>query len=93
MAQSVLMVDPVTGAPLEAQATLSGCFVILAAQVFTYNIPRTGPQHTHFLRDPMVLDCQSTAIGISLLTAAVQGQVHRIDVLGNVHGGKSSKIT
>lgn len=93
MAQSVLMLDPVTGVPLAAQATLSGCFVVLAAQVFAYSIPRLGLQHTEWLKEPMVFDCQSYAIGISLLTAATMGQTHRIDVLGNVHGGGNSKIT
>lgn len=93
MAQSILMLDPETGALLPSQATLSDCFVVLASQVFPYVIPRLGDQHTEWLKEAFVLDCQSYAIGLSLLTAAERGQFHRIDVIGNVAGGGSSKIT
>jgi hypothetical protein len=89
----IAIVDPVTGAPLLSGVTLNGCYMLIGAQIFTYAIPRTGPQHSAFIKDPLVLDCQSYAIGLTLLTHASQGQIHSLQIVGNLHGGGSSSTS
>lgn len=91
--QSIRIVDPDTGLPLLAGATLTNRFMLIASQIFVYNIPRTGPQHTDFLKEPFVLDCQSYAIGLTLLTEARQGQIHQMEVIGSGSSGGASKVT
>lgn len=92
---SISLVHPVTGAPLLAGASLQNCYLLIADQIFTYDIPddRTGEQHTDDLLDPYVVDAQSYAVGVSIQTLATRGQVMRIEVSGTAHGGKSLKTT
>ena len=90
---SVILVDPVTGAPLPANATLDNCYLLIANQIFTVPVGRAREQHTGFLREPIMLDCQSYAAGFSLLTNATKGQIHRAEISGNKHKGGFSKTT
>lgn len=93
MSVSVNLVHPTTGAPLLAGATLENCFMLIAQQIFIYATPRTGRQHSGYLKDPIVLDAQSFAIGISMITNATKGQAHEIEVIGNVRGSGVAKVT
>lgn len=93
MSESIRIVDPVTGAPLLASASLTNCYLVIAHQIFPYTIPRTGVQHTPFLREPRVLDCQSYALGFHMITNATKGQIGQAEALGNIHGGGRAKIT
>lgn len=93
MAEGIRIVHPVTGATLNAQATLSGAYMLIARQIFVYPIPRLGKQHTKFLKEPIVLDAQSYAVGLSLITGAVSGQIQQADLLGNESGGGYAKVT
>jgi hypothetical protein len=90
---SIKIVDPVTGADLLAGATLSNCYLLIANQIFTVPVTRARAQHTDFLRDPIMLDSQSYACGLSLLTNATKGQIHRVEISGNRHKGGFSKTT
>lgn len=90
---AVTIVHPVTGAPLLAGASLSNCYLLIASQIFTYDIPRTSEQNTPALLEPLVLDAQNFALGISMLTHATKGQVSRIEVSGNPHSGRVLKVT
>lgn len=90
---SVRIVDPVTGADLLAGANLTNCYLLIANQIFTVPVGRARAQHSDFLRQPIMLDCQSYAAGFSLQTNATKGQVHRAEISGNRHKGGFSKTT
>ncbi len=90
---SVILTDPVAGTPLLAGASLSNCYLLIANQIFTVPVTRARAQHTDFLRDPIMLDCQSYAAGFSLLTNATKGQIHRAEISGTKHKGGFSKTT
>lgn len=83
---TITIVDS-TGAPLNAGASLTGLYMTIAAQIFTYAFTDIEAQHSLFLREPIVLDCQSHACSFSLLTNATQGQIHRVEISGNPHKG------
>lgn len=93
MSESIRIVDPITGAPLLAQATVQNAYLVIAHQIFPYTIPRVGTQHTPFLREPRVLDCQSYALGFHMITNATKGQISQAEAIGNAHGGGRAKIT
>jgi len=93
MSESVRIVDPQTGEPLLAGASLENCYMVIAHQIFEYEIPRTGTQHTPFLKEPFVLDAQSHKLSFHLFTAASAGEIISAEAIGNVHGGGSAKIT
>ena len=93
MSVSVNLVHPTTGAPLLAGSSLENAFMLIAQQIFTYTIPRTGRQHTAFLKEPIVLDCQSYCLGISMITNATKGQTHEVEAIGNVRGAGVGKVT
>lgn len=90
---SVRIVDPDTGAPLLAQATVDNAYMVVAHQIFGYTIPRVGSQHTDYLKEPYVLDCQSYALSFHMITNATKGQIMRAEAIGNPHGGSHGKIT
>jgi len=89
---AVTIVDS-NGNAVNAQANLTGLYVSIARQIFPYNIPRANVQHSEFLKEPFVFDCQSYAVGIHMITNATSGQVHSLEVLGNVRSGSSAAIT
>lgn len=92
-ATSIRIVDPDTGAPLLAQATLENCYVVIAHQIFPYTIPRVGSQHTDYLKEPYVLGAQSYALSFHMITGATKGQIMRAEAIGNAHGGSHGKVT
>ena len=90
---SITITDPATGVPLLANATLDNCYLLIANQIFTVPVGRARAQHSMFLREPIMLDCQSYAVGFSLQTNATKGQIHRAEVSGNPHKGGVAKTT
>lgn len=93
MSESVRLVHPTTGAPVLAQATLQRCFCLIATQIFEYEIPREGQQHTPPLQNVFVDEALSHAIGFNLYTHARTGQILAVEVLGVGQGAAVSKIT
>lgn len=93
MAESVRLVDPITGAPLLAQATLRNCWAVIGTQVFIYSIARTGQQHTPPLENVYVDEALSHAIGFNLFTHARDGQILAVEALGVGQGAATSKTT
>lgn len=93
MSESIRIVDPVTGAPLLAQATLRNCWAVLATQIFAYDISRSGQQHTPPLENVYVDEALSHAIGFNLYTHARTGQVLAVEALGVGQGAATSKTT
>lgn len=83
-ATSFTLSDPITGAALNAQATLTNCYMILASQVFTYGMTRTGEQETGPLTEPMVDEAISHCLGFSLITGATAGQIFAANALGTI---------
>jgi hypothetical protein len=87
------MVDPITGLPVLAQATLQNCFCLIATQIFEYPIPREGQQHTPPLQEVYVDEALSHAIGFNLYTHARTGQILAVEALGVGQEAAVSKIT
>lgn len=85
-ATSFTLSHPVTGATLNAQATLSGAYMIIATQIFTYTFTDTESQHTPPLTDVGVDEAQSHCIGLSLLTNATMGQITSVRAKGTGQG-------
>lgn len=75
MAASFTIIDPYTGAPLTASASLTDCYMIFAVQIVTFAFTRNGPQHTPPLQEPYVDEAQSYCFGFSLFTNATRGQI------------------
>lgn len=84
------MADPVTLAALPSPVSATGLYVILATQIFTYPITRTGRQHTPPLTDVFVDEAQSHCIGLSLITNATLGQILSVNAMGTVQGVHAS---
>lgn len=83
-ATSVSLSDPITGAALNAQATLTNCFMVLACQIFTYTISRTGEQETGPLTEPCIDEAVSHCLGFHLITGASAGQIFSANALGTM---------
>ncbi len=83
-ATSFTLSDPVTGTALNAQASRSGCFMVLASQIFTYTTTRTGEQETGPLTEPQVDEAISHCLGFHLLTNATMGQIFAANALGTM---------
>jgi hypothetical protein len=92
MSESVHLVDS-DGNPVLAQATLENCFALLAEQIFIYEIPREGQQHTPPLQNVYVDEALSHAIGFNLYTHARTGQILAVEALGVGQDAAVSKIT
>jgi hypothetical protein len=92
-ATTVQMSDPVTGAPLNAQATVTGCYCIVAHTIRSFTLTRTGPQHLPPLLNFMMKDCLTHAFGVNMVTAAGQGQVFTLAALGTGQGSQTSQTT
>lgn len=93
MAESIRIVDPETGAPVLAQASRAGLWLVLATQIFEYAIPREGQQHTPPLQNVYVDEALSHAVGFNLYTHARIGQILAVEVLGVGQDAAVSKIT
>lgn len=83
-ATSFTLSNPVTGAPLNAQASLTNCYMIMACQIFTYSLTRTSEQETGPLTDPFVDETISHCLGFSLITGATAGQIFAVSALGTI---------
>lgn len=92
MSESVRIVDE-NGNPVNAQITKSRCWLVLATQIFEYDIPREGQQHTPPLQNVYVDEALSHAIGFNMYTHARTGQVLAVEVLGVGQEAAVSKIT
>lgn len=90
--ETIKIVDA-DGNPVNAHATLSNCFALLALQIFEYDIPREGQQHTPPLQNVYVDEALSHAIGFNLYTAARTGQILAVEALGVGQDAAVSKIT
>lgn len=90
---TLTIVDPVTGAPLLAQNTVSGLYALLGNQIVAYPISDLDSQWTEFLDEFMVLDAHSYAIGINLVTNAGYGHIDDVIIRGNLHAGRWTKTT
>lgn len=93
MAESIRIVDPTTGAPVLAQITKTGLWMMLATQIFPYTIPRDGQQHAPPLQNVYVDEALSHAVGFNLYTHARTGQILAVEVLGTGQEAAVSKIT
>ncbi len=85
---SIEILDPVTGNPLNCQASLTGAYMLIGRQIFTFDFTSARSQHTPLLDKPFLLNVQSYAIGLSLLTKATKGQIKKIDVAGTPRQGR-----
>lgn len=92
MAESVRIVDA-NGDPVLAQITKTRCWLVLATQIFEYEIPREGQQHTPPLQNVYVDEALSHAIGFNLYTHARTGQILAVEALGTGQEAAVSKIT
>lgn len=92
MSESVYIVDS-SGNPVNALATLENCFALLAIQIFEYEIPREGQQHTPPLQNVYVDEALSHALGFNLYTEARTGQILAVEALGVGQDAAVSKIT
>lgn len=99
MSESITIVDPVTGAPLAAQATLTGCFMIIATQIVSYGSAdgnpglRVGEQHTGPLSCFDVPEAISHCIGFNLITGAQTGQMFSVEAHGTGQPAAASLTT
>lgn len=85
-AVSFTLFHPVTGAALNAQATLANAYMVIATQIFTYAFTDAEKQHTPPLTDVFVDEALSHSIGLSLLTNAAAGQILSVNALGTGQG-------
>lgn len=92
MSESVRIVDS-DGNPVLAQITKTRCWLVLATQIFEYEIPREGQQHTPPLQNVYVDEALSHAIGFNLYTHARTGQILAVEALGTGQEAAVSKIT
>ena len=92
MAESVRIVDS-DGNPVNAQISRTGLWLVLATQIFEYEIPREGQQHTPPLQNVYVDEALSHAIGFNLYTHARTGQILAVEALGTGQEAAVSKIT
>lgn len=77
-ATTVQMTNPDTGAALNAQATLTNCYILVGAHVKAQAVSRAGQQFFPSLRNVLVREMLSYSIGITLMTSATAGQVDEI---------------
>jgi len=62
------------GDPVNADATLSDCYMLIGQFIFTYDVEWEGKQQTPPLLQPYVTDCLSHSLGISIFTNAESGR-------------------
>lgn len=85
-ATQVTLTHPTTGATLNASASLTGCYALLAHDIAAVTLSATGPQHTPPLTEMMARDCLSFAVGVNMVTAASSGCVDNVTVWGTIKG-------
>lgn len=87
-ANQITIVDPLTNAPVNAQADAIGIYAWLARDIEPYVFTQLREQHSAFLSKFTTNDAQSYALGFNLLTSATLGQISRAEALGTIHGGR-----
>jgi hypothetical protein len=83
-ATSGTLADPTTGVAVNAGATLSSCYMLMAHDLTALTLTRTGAQHTGPLPEFLVRDALSCAVSLNLLTGTSRGQFMSVEVLGTV---------
>lgn len=78
--------------PVDAQATLSSCYMLIGQFIFTYDVNWTGKQQTPPLLEPYVTDCLSHSLGISIFTNATSGRPFNLVARGTKSAIPSSVI-
>jgi hypothetical protein len=78
------MTDPTTGAPVSAQATLSGLYGLVAHDLVAHSFTRAAPQHTGGLSDILGRDMWTHAISLSLVTNATRAQILEVTAYDSV---------
>ena len=71
-----------SGNSVNAEATLSDCYMLIGQFIFTYDVNWTGKQQTPPLLQPYVTDCLSHSLGISILTNATSGRPFLLSASG-----------
>lgn len=87
------MTDPATGAALNAQATASGLYGLVAHDMAAFALTRTGPQHTGPLTEFLVREALSCAVSLNLVTGASRGQFSSAQGWGTVQGEGVSRTS
>ena len=87
------MSDPVTGAALNAQATLSSLYGLVAHDLAALTLTRAGAQHTPPLTEFLVREALSVALSLSLVTSATRGQFSAAHAWGTVQGEGVSRTS
>jgi hypothetical protein len=90
-ATTCTMTDPATGATLNAQATLSGLYGLVAHDALALALTRAKVQPTGPVEDILVRDALQVAVSLNLVTAAGRGQFIQADVWGTVGGESASR--
>jgi hypothetical protein len=85
-ATTATMTDPVTGATLNAQATLSGLYGLVAHDMAAVTLARAGAQHTGPLTEFLVREAISSAVSLNLVTSAGRGQFLNAAAWGTTQG-------
>lgn len=88
---TIHLFDPVTGATLDAGATLAGRFMLIAHTISSYT-PIEGQQFLSGLRDMYVPEAFSLQIGVTLQTSATKGQVNQVLAFGTGSGMTSRQV-
>lgn len=81
---NITIVNPSTGAALNAGASLTGAYMLIGYYIDTFTLTRTGPQHTGPLSEVLMPEALSYAVGINLWTGAQTGQVMETACLGTM---------
>jgi hypothetical protein len=92
-ATTVTMTHPTTGATLNAQATLTGLYGLVAHDLTAQTLTRAKAQPTGPLTDYLVREALQVAVSLNLVTAAGRGQFMKAAVWGTVQGEGVSRTT
>jgi hypothetical protein len=92
-ATTCTMTDPTTGAALNAQATLTGLYGLVAHDMTALTLTRTRAQHTGPLTEFLVREALSCAVSLNLVTSATRGQFSSASAWGTVQGEGVSRTT
>jgi hypothetical protein len=81
------------GSPVNAHASLTGLYMTVAYQIFTYSVPRANLQVGQFFKEPFMRNCQNYAVGLHLITNATAGMIHTLEVLGTIRSTGIATVT
>lgn len=92
-ATTCTMTHPATGATLNAQASASSLYGLVAHDLAAVTVQRAGPQHTGPLEDFLVRDAVSSAVSLSLVTGATRGQFLGCETWGTTQGETATRTS